>query len=226
MLGLSLLFTGAFTFFMPDLGDAFRQSPWRVVADSALYSVVFGLVAVFVYHILRQLRMVSLIHASARHVSLFRLTPLYAFSGLTAQTGIGLLLLNYFSVLTDPTAFVNPPLTALRVFASLVAVACFVLPLRGMHQRIAAEKARLRAETNTQLEATIQEVLRRADTENPRGTYHLNQLMASLVTTRELLAKIPTWPWETSTLTGFITAFLLPLALRLLNMLLERFAGP
>ncbi len=167
--------------------------------------------------------MVSLIHASAKNVNLFQLTPLYAFSSLTAETGMGLLLLNYFSILTDPATFVNPALYGLTVFTSLVAVGCFVLPLRGMHDRIASEKKRLRAEANTRLEATIQEVYRRADSQNLTGIYQLNQLMTSLVMTREVLAKIPTWPWETGTLMGFISAFLLPFVVNLIIVLLEQF---
>lgn len=54
------------------------------------------------------------------------------------------------------------------------------------------------------------------------GIDQLNQLMASLVTTREVLAKIPTWPWETGTLTGFISAFL-PFAIGLIGVLLEQY---
>jgi preprotein translocase subunit SecE len=177
---------------------------------------------VFVYHTLRDLHMVSLIHERAKNVNLFQLTPLYAFSGLTARTGISLLLLNYFSVLTDPATFVNRALFGLTIFTSLGAVLCFVLPLRGMHQRIVSEKKRLFGEANTRLEAAIQQIYQRADTQNLAGIDQLNQLMASLVTTREELKKIPTWPWETSTLTGFITLFLLPFIIRLIGWLLEQ----
>jgi hypothetical protein len=49
----------------------------------------------------------------------------------------------------------------------------------------------------------------------------LNQLVASLITTRDELAKISTWPWESRTLAGFISVFLLPLLVRLSTMLLE-----
>lgn len=63
---------------------------------------------------------------------------------------------------------------------------------------------------------------RRADAQNLTGIDQWNQLMASLVTTREVLAKIPTWPWETRALTGFISAFL-PFAVGLIGVLLEQF---
>lgn len=67
-----------------------------------------------------------------------------------------------------------------------------------MHNRIVSEKKRLRAEANMRLEATIQQVYRCADTQDLIGIVQLNKLLASLVTTREVVEKIPTWPWETS----------------------------
>jgi hypothetical protein len=220
--GLSLLFTAVFVWYLPDLANTFRRSPWLVVVDTLIYVIIFGLIAVFVYHTLRQLRLVSLIHARAENVNIFQLTPLYAFSGLTAQTGMVLLLLNYFSVLTDPTTFVNPALIGLTVFTSLAAVACFVLPLRGIHDRIVLEKKLRIAEANRRLEAVIQQVYRRADEQNLAEIDPLNQLMTSVVTTREMLDKIPTWPWETATLTGFISVFLLPFIVRLIIGLIEQ----
>lgn len=220
VLGLSLVFTAAFTLLTPDPARAFSRSSLLAGVDLAIYVIVFGLIAVFVFHTLQQLRMVSRIHASASNVNLFQLTPLYAFSVLTAQTGLSLLVLNYFSVVTDPATFVNPALFGLTIFATVGAIVCFVLPLKGMHDRIAAEKNRLRAEANSRLEAAIQQLYRRVDTGELTGIDQLHQLMASLVTTRDVLAKIPTWPWETGTLTGFLTALLLPLAPGLLRIII------
>jgi hypothetical protein len=40
---------------------------------------------------------------------------------------------------------------------------------------------------------------------------------------REVVSKIPTWPWVTGTLTVFLSAFLLPLAAGLIVGLLERY---
>ena len=219
-LALSLVFTASFVNFTPYLGPLFRRSPGVAIAEIVVYAFAFGMIAVWLYHTIRQLRMVSLIHASATDVNLFRLTPLYAFSSLTAQTGIGLLLMNYFSVLTDPATFVNLALITLVGVASLVAIACFILPLRGMQGRIAAEKKRLRAEASNRLEKTIQQLYTHADSNDLSEVGALNQLILSLVTTREIIEKIPTWPWEPGTLISFISVFLLPLVARLVVGLL------
>ena len=215
-LALSLVFTAAYINFTPYLVALFRRSPGVAIVESVVYAFCFGMIAVFFYHTIRQLHMVSRIHASATDINLFRPTPLYAFSGLTAQTGIGLLLMNYFGVLTDPATFENFALIALTIAASLIAVVCFILPLRGMHVRIVAEKKRLLAEANGRLEATIQQLYARADSQNLTEVDQLNQLMVSLVTTREIIEKIPTWPWEPGTLISFISVFLLPLVVRLI----------
>lgn len=218
----SLLFTAVFGAYTPSLVDALRGSPWLAAADLAVYVLVFAVIAVFIYHTLRQLRTVSRIHAGATNLNLFQLTPLYAFSGLTARTGIGLLVLNTFSILTDPATFVNPALFGLTIFAWLGAVACFVVPLHGMHQRIVAEQRLLLAEVNVRLEATIQQLYLRADAKRFSGADALNQLLSGLVTTRDLVARIPTWPWDLRTLTGFLSASLLPIGAGVLSWLADR----
>ena len=221
-LALSLVFTAAYINFTPYLAALFRRSPWVAIVESVVYAVAFGMIAVFLYHTIRQLRMVSLIHASATDVNLFRLTPLYSFSSLTAQTGISLLLMNYFGVLTDPATFENLALITLTIAASLVAVMCFILPLRGMHDRIVAEKNRLRAQCSSRLEATIEQLYARADSQDLAGVDRLNQLLVSLVTTREIIEKIPTWPWEPGTLMTFVSVVLLPFVVRLIVELVDQ----
>ena len=221
-LALSLVFTATYISFTPYLGALLQRTPWIAVVESVIYAFGFGMIAVFLYHIVRQLRMVSLIHASATNVNLFRPTPLYAFSNLTAQTGISLLLMNYFGVVTDPATFENLALTTLTIGASLVAVACFILPLRGMHDRIAAEKNRLRAECGTRLETAIEQLYARADLQDLAEVDRLNQLILSLVTTREIIEKIPTWPWEPGTLMTFISVFILPFVVRLIAGLVDQ----
>ncbi|MDX1418126.1 MAG: hypothetical protein R3293_28250, partial [Candidatus Promineifilaceae bacterium] len=120
-IALSLLFTAAYIYLTPYLAALFRRSPVVAMVEFVAYAFTFAMIAVFIYHIIRQLRMVSLIHASATNINLFSRTPLYAFSKLTAQTGIGLLLMNYFGVLTDPATFQNLALITLTIAASLVA---------------------------------------------------------------------------------------------------------
>lgn len=221
VLGLSVLFTISFARFSPNYAEVFSASRWLFGIDFVIYLIIFGMVTVLVFHILHQLYTVSRIHALSRNVNILRPTPLYAFSIVTAKSGMSLLLMNYFSILTDPATFTNPILFAVTVLTSLVAVMCFVLPLQGMRERIVAEKQQLRAEVNARIEVTIQEVYYRTDTKKLESIDQVNQLISSLITIRDGIEKISTWPWETQTLTAFLSVFLLPFIIRLLSITLQ-----
>jgi len=223
VLGLSLVFTAVYILYTPYLVALFGRSPWTVLLESMVYVFCFAMIAVFIYHTIWQLRMVSRIHPRATNVNLFRRMPLYAFSHLTAQTGISLLLMNYFGILTDPATFENLALILLTIGASLVAILCFVLPLQGMHKQIVAEKNRLHGQCTTRLEAAIAELYARADSQGLAGVGELNQLIGSLVSTCEMIDQIRTWPWKRETLMTFISVFLLPFIVELIFMLAGRF---
>ncbi|MBF8290089.1 MAG: hypothetical protein HW391_1057 [Chloroflexi bacterium] len=45
----------------------------------------------------------------------------------------------------------------------------------------------------------------------------LNTTLASILAQREILAKLPTWPWSAGTLRGFVTAILLPMTIFLVQ---------
>lgn len=215
-LGLSVLFTVVYINFTPYLMVLFQRSPWLALGESLVYAFAFCMIGLFLYHTIWQLHRVKLIHATATNINLFRPMPLYAFSNLTAQTGIGLLLMNSFGIVTDPATFENIALITLTGGASFIAVICFVIPLHGMHNRIAAEKKRLGVEATVRLEATVQQLYRHIDSQDLAGADPLSRQLASLVTTREIIEKIPTWPWEPRTLTGFLSALLFPLVARLI----------
>lgn len=66
-------------------------------------------------------------------------------------------------------------------------------------------------------------VYQRADAQDLTEIEQLNELMTSLVMTRYVLAKLPTWPWETTTLAGFVSVFVAPFIIGLVVLLLEHF---
>ncbi len=48
----------------------------------------------------------------------------------------------------------------------------------------------------------------------------LGKSIAALWRERDIIAKLPTWPWSTGTLRGFVSALLLPITLFLIQRLL------
>jgi hypothetical protein len=173
---------------------------------------------------IRQLWMVDRLHRLAARINLFRAKPLYAFSGLAARTGASFALLAYYMRAMRPDmVHESPAVQALLVAMIPTAVACFVLPLRSMHLRLVAEKERLLADAAARYEGLLARLHERVDRGDLTDADKLNTQMTSVVAEREALARISTWPWETATLTGFVTALVLPVLLWLLQRVLERF---
>jgi hypothetical protein len=178
---------------------------------------------ILAYHTIRQLRMVSHIHTLATSINLFHAGPVYAFSELTARTGIGLIFFACFIILLstpDPSDFV-----AYLSITSIVAmaVAAFVLPLRGMHRRLVKEKAQLETRIANGVELAHEELQARLQTHNFAGADDLDNILSSLLSLREVAAKLSTWPWQTETLRGFLSALLIPILTWFITTVLERF---
>lgn len=180
------------------------------------------LTPILLYNTVRQLQLVARVHRMATRIDLFEARPLYAFSALSASAGVGLLLFNYYSALTDPTTFTNPIWYGVFGISVIVAIAFFVLPLYGMHQRIAAEKERLEAEANERLRTVISVLHRQIDRGDLGGAEPLNETFASLALEREILDKMPTWPWQPDAIRGFVTALVVPLVIWVVTRVLER----
>jgi hypothetical protein len=102
------------------------------------------------------------------------------------------------------------------------AIACFVLPLRGMHRRLAAEKDRALAEVASRIAALFVRLHELVDQKILADADKLNNQITSLFAERAALARVSTWPWEPATLTGFLTTLVLPAFLWGIQRLLER----
>ncbi|HEV7733036.1 MAG TPA: hypothetical protein VGR62_12775 [Candidatus Binatia bacterium] len=201
---------------------ASRLSSALILAPVGLFTL--AVVGISTAQAIRQLWMVDLIHGLARKVSLFRAKPLYAFSRLTARTGMSFLLLAYYIAAVRPEIVHDTPLLKLLIVAMVpTAVACFLLPLYGMHLRLVAEKHRLLEEAGARFERIVGRLHERVDQDVLTDADKLNNQLSSIVTEREALTRISTWPWDVSTATGFITTLVLPIIIWLVQRLLGRF---
>jgi hypothetical protein len=186
---------------------------------------VGAVLLVFVYHTLRQLRLVSRLHALAVRVDPFQPRPLYAFSNLTSRTGIGLLVLVASGLVANPLALQSAAFWTIwapwLVGVPLMAVAIFVGPLYGMHRRLSAEKDAIQRASDERLTAILVELNEATDARDVARAEGLQKLLASQLSQREVYARLPTWPWSTGTLRGFASAMLLPIVL----FLVQRYLG-
>src|SRR5262245_39272833 len=203
-----------------DFGSS-RGAALIVIGPVTLFTL--AVVAVATVQAIHQLRMVERIYDRVGTIALLRAKPLYAFSQLTARTGVSFLVLAYYIAAVRPDLVSSSPaLAALLVAMIPTAVACFVLPLRGMHRRLAAEKDRALTQVASRLEAAFVRLHERADREILADADKLHHQITSLSAEREALAGVSTWPWEPATLTGFVSTLLLPALLWGIQRVLER----
>jgi hypothetical protein len=91
-----------------------------------------------------------------------------------------------------------------------------------MRSRLRNEKARLIGEANAGIERTVGRIHDRVNTDRYDDISGLNTALSALVAERGLLREISTWPWEVSTLGGFVSSLVLPIVLLFVARLLAR----
>jgi hypothetical protein len=171
-------------------------------------------------HTVRQLRLVSRIHREATAIDPFDLGPVYAFSRLTVLSGLAYVLVGYYT-LTVNGAFSagNLVVAATLVFSVVVGIATFVVPLWGIHDRLADEKALLVRGVEERVGRIATEMYRRVDAGEFDGSKVMTEALAGVTALRARIEGLPTWPWPPQLLRGFISALLLPLAVFVLTRL-------
>lgn len=180
-------------------------------------------VLMLVYDVVRMLRFVSRALGLAPEVNLFKPEPLYALSRLTLRAAVGLIAIPTFQLLAVPVEInINASSIAWLTMLVVAGAAAFVLPLRGIHHRIVAEKRVLEAAAGVRIQATIARLHAAADANDTTVDDTLNKRLGSLIQERELLARLPSWPWQAGTGRAFASAILLPIGIWLLTRLLGR----
>jgi len=208
----------------PNPTQLFRMAPTQVsfieiVVFMALIWLIYG---PLIYHTIHQLRWVGTIHARYTAADPYDIEPLYAFSGLTVRTALGLMVINYGWQFVFPTPLSNIVNVVLTALFALLAAVVFAWPLWGVHRLLLEEKARLLTDCARRMKATVAELRRRIDSGQIRGMDDLHKTMASLEIEHSALTRIPTWPWQPGTIRGLAAALLLPVAIWLIQYALER----
>jgi hypothetical protein len=113
-------------------------------------------------------------------------------------------------------------LVALGVTASVMAlgVACFVLPLWGIHGRLVAAMEALLAGVEDRMCRLAQGMHRRIDAGEFDGTKVISEAIAASGATRDRIERLPTWLWRPQLFRGFLSALLLPVVVYLLSRLI------
>lgn len=198
---------------------------WYTGFHLSMGMISFFTGSVIYYHSLRQLRLVNRTVKLVRQFDLFQLDPVYAFSRVTSQTGLVWVFLLSLTLLTFPIELAAVLVLSVLVVQVVLALAAFVLPLWIVHHRLELEKRSLLAGVNGRMKSTLLDQHQAMDQNDYDKLSQLNGVMASLKGERELLLKIPTWPWRAGSLTGFLSAITLPIIIFLLQRLLGKVLG-
>jgi hypothetical protein len=206
-----------------EYGDLVPNTVLIPIGDIALTGFMATCFICLLIRSVRQLRMVAKLHSRATSINLLELEPAHAFSELTSRTGIGVIFVLIFSLFLAPTAEKTAFDVITDAFVGVIAVAIFVVPLRGMRGLLEKEKERVLNEISQLLQDTRQlfhSKVKRQDYDSLDG---METAISTLIRERELFQKISTWPWKTGTLRGFGSTLLLPIFIWLITRVLERF---
>lgn len=188
--------------------------------------VSFAVGGVIYYHTIRQLRLVSRTVRMVRQFDLFGLDPVYAFSVLTSRTGMTWVALITLPFLISNLEVGGIPQLSLLIFQIALAMGAFLLPLRIINQRLVSAKRGHIAELDQRVKATLARVNKAVDENSLQEVSKLNDALKALTSQREILARIPTWPWRPGLFAGFVSIIVLPVVLFLLQFALGRWLGP
>lgn len=198
------------------------------VASGILYALAAASIGLVVMHDIRQLRLVSRLSALAANVDVFKPAPVTAFSRLTAATAIGILafvaVYGLTTGITVPTSQQGalPSFVMEELVLIVLAVASFVLPLRVMHGRLLAEKLELMGDAQDRLKTTLGRLHAAVEANDLSTADQINKTLSSVLAERDVLAKLPTWPWSTGTFRGVASAVLLPIVIFVITRLIDQ----
>ncbi len=194
-----------------------------VIAAEGLIAYLTG--SAIYFHSLRQLYLINRTVKTIKKFNLFRLDPVYAFSRVTAIIGISWMAMLTFTLLLYPTRLVRGATLAILILQVVLAMAAFVLPLWFVHRRLETQKLKLQEELNLQVESTAARLHRSLDENELGPVTQLKDAMLGLAAEREVLKDIPTWPWRSGTLAGFLSATVLPIVLFILQIAIGKLLG-
>jgi hypothetical protein len=211
--------------------EAIGEGPYRVEALDpfavssrllrVVYLVCWAFFGVFIYHTVHQLRQVYGIYTKHTQIDLFRMGPLYAFSGVAALSAVGLTIPPYGFTILAAVPLTQPSILIVILPITLLALLAFIWPMLGAHRLLVEEKGRLLQEATLRLEDTFVDLHRRVDDKAFEGIDGLNTAMVSLERELKAIGGIPTWPWQPETVRGLVTAVLLPLGLWIVQFVLQ-----
>ena len=183
------------------------------------------IIAGLLLHTQRQLAEINRIYTHHTVIDLDNYQPLFQFSVVSGTTAVGLLVIPYAWNAAVPNLLRE---TVGALFGALFlafGVIAFLWPLVGVRNHIAAAKGRALEENARVLKETRERLYAGATRGELAGAGEFGDALAAIRADREALLAIPTWPWAPGTIRSVVAALALPVAIWLIQTVLERFVG-
>jgi hypothetical protein len=209
-------------YLLPSAPEMNRAFP---ALEVPIFSLSFGMVFLAIYVVVRAFGLVNRVFGNLRAVDIYDQDSIYAMSRYSAWLIILAAIPTYLSFvlapsLTDATDNYFLFLLAI-VYAFMLAI--LWVPLRSVNRELVSEKRRLLTEVNHRIRATFDLLHSKIDRQDFADVAELRETIEGLVTEREFIQSIRTWPWRPSTLTGLLSALVLPVLAGLLLEIASRF---
>ncbi len=166
----------------------FNEGIDRIAAPTILVLVDWGFISVvflgFLYHIVRLTRRISEFYAGPLLLDLYDITPVYELSGLSAKVAVFAALVWYLNLPLNLDFTKSPLLIAISALISLLPLAIFFLPVRGLNRQLSREKKSLLGEASRRLEVAFQRLDHDYDTGDITGMRSMEAALNSLLLKR------------------------------------------
>jgi hypothetical protein len=205
--------------------EALDASPIAANLLMAVYWIGWWNFGAFAYHTIHQLRQIDNIYTRHTRVHLFAMSPLYAFSRVTALTAVTLAIATYGWTALNPDNLSDPVSIAMMFLITVLALAAFAWPLLGTRRLLFKEKTQRLDQVSLRFEAAFAGLHQRIDNGELEEVDDLIKVISILETERDTLRGISTWPWQPETLRFLVTALLLPLFLWIIQYVLQLLLG-
>ncbi len=204
----------AFRPFLPEANARPFVEVWLV-----LTWFVFG--ALFI-HTVHQLRLINRIYTLHIVTDLDHYQMLFPFSTVSALTAIGLLVIPYAWFAAVPSLLNDTAGYAFGFLFPVFALIAFLWPLIGVHNLIVEAKNRALFENGTMLKDIRERLFDKLSSGPLDGASDLHQALSVVRAEREILLRVPTWPWQPGTPRSVAAALVFPVVIWFLQQVLEK----
>jgi len=146
-------------------------------------------------------------------VSVWELGPLNGFAVLTAQIAATLIAAGVAFYVAVPSLLADPVGLLDGLIELVFAAAVFVVPLRGIHHRLVAEKGRLTTVATRRLETATEGLHAAIEAGDLPAMDAWNKAIGALDIELRRLAEVATWPWLPDTFRWVVGALMFPIVL-------------